>query len=168
MKFKKLQKKKREGFTLVEMVIVVTILGILSGIGFMQFGEVQERSKKNADYVAASNLATAASLYINDYPNDIQYENESNITEISIEDLQTKGYISSQPKSQSERKDFNIKLLKKIDENNISKEELYVVCNNSVFYPKDVNLPNELKEDNDIDSSLDTDNPTENNNEKDN
>ena len=34
MKFKSLQKKKRAGFTLVEMVIVVTILGILSGIGF--------------------------------------------------------------------------------------------------------------------------------------
>lgn len=32
MKIKNLQKKKRAGFTLVEMVLVVTILGTLSGI----------------------------------------------------------------------------------------------------------------------------------------
>ena len=158
MKFKRLQKKKREGFTLVEMVIVVTILGILSGVGFMQFGEVQERSKKNADYAAAANLATAASLYINDYPDNIQYENESNTTEIKMSDLQNKGYIRSIPKSQSERNDFNIKLLKKTDENNISKEELYVVCNNNVFYPKGVKLPDELKKTNDGDAPLDENN----------
>ena len=69
MKFKSLQKKKRAGFTLVEMVIVVTILGILSGIGFMKFGKVQETSRKNADYAAAANLATAANLYLLENPN---------------------------------------------------------------------------------------------------
>ena len=140
MKFKKLQKKKREGFTLVEMVIVVTILGILSGVGFMQFGEVQERSKKNADYAAAANLATAASLYINDYPECIKYENEANTTEITIEDLQTKGYIAFIPESQSEREKFNIKLVK-VEDNNTSREELYVLSNDIVFYPKDSKLP---------------------------
>ena len=76
MKFKSLQKKKRAGFTLVEMV--VTILGILSGIGFMKFGKVQETSKKNADYVAAANLATATSLYISEHPKEVEISDKDN------------------------------------------------------------------------------------------
>ena len=78
MKFKSLQKKKRAGFTLVEMVIVVTILGILSGIGFMKFGNVQETSRKNADYVAAANLATATSLYISEHPKEVEISDKDN------------------------------------------------------------------------------------------
>ena len=78
MKFKSLQKKKRAGFTLVEMVIVVTILGILSGIGFMKFGNVQETSRKNADYVTAANLATATSLYISEHPKEVEISDKDN------------------------------------------------------------------------------------------
>ena len=48
MKFNELNKKRRPGFTLVEMVVVVTILGILSGLGFMKFDEVQRKAKENA------------------------------------------------------------------------------------------------------------------------
>ena len=66
MKFNELKKKRREGFTLVEMVVVVTILGVLSGLGFTKFEGVQAKAKENADYIAASNLATAANLYLND------------------------------------------------------------------------------------------------------
>ena len=42
----KLKMKKRKGFTLVEMVLVITILGILSSIAFMKFGGVQKEQKK--------------------------------------------------------------------------------------------------------------------------
>ena len=101
MKFKSLQKKKRAGFTLVEMVIVVTILGILSGIGFMKFGKVQETSKKNADYVAAANLATATSLYISEHPKEVEISDKDNEKIIDTSTLKSKQYINYEPKPQS-------------------------------------------------------------------
>ena len=122
MKFKSLQKKKRAGFTLVEMVIVVTILGILSGIGFMKFGNVQETSRKNADYAAAANLATAANLYLLENPN-IDVNNKT----ISIDELKKEGYINSIPKSQSQNKEFVIKIVE-VEEDGKKNEELRVLC----------------------------------------
>ena len=128
MKFKSLQKKKRAGFTLVEMVIVVTILGILSGIGFMKFGNVQETSRKNADYAAAANLATAANLYLLENPN-IDVNNKT----ISIDELKKEGYINSIPKSQSQNKEFVIKIVE-VEEDGKKNEELiiYVKKNNKI------------------------------------
>ena len=125
MNLKSFCNKKREGFTLVEMVIVVTILGILSGIGFMKFGNVQEKSRENADYIAAANLATAANLYL--------LENPNNDNTISMETLKEQGYINSIPKSQSQNKEFIIKI--------VEDEGLVVLCeldngDEAVFYPK--------------------------------
>ena len=128
MKFKSLQKKKREGFTLVEMVIVVTILGTLSGIGFMKFGNVQETSRRNADYVAASNLATATNLYINEYPDEVKFDKDDTKKNIDVKTLKDKGYIIHEPKSQSEKSDFKITLSKS--------GEIEVSSNNKSFYPK--------------------------------
>ena len=128
MKFKSLQKKKRAGFTLVEMVIVVTILGILSVIVFMKFGNVQETSRKNADYVAAANLATAASLYISEYPKEVEISDEDNEKDIDVKTLKSKKYINYEPKPQSEGDKFVIKLLKD--------GEIQVLSNNKIFYPK--------------------------------
>src|SRR5699024_9712141 len=112
MKIKNVQKKKREGFTLVEMVLVVTILGTLSGIGFMKFGKVQETSRKNADYVAAANLATATNLYINEHPKAVEFNDPDEYKNISIDTLKKEGYINYEPTSQSEGEDFIIELSK--------------------------------------------------------
>lgn len=138
MKFKSLQKKKRAGFTLVEMVIVVTILGILSGIGFMKFGNVQETSRKNADYVAAANLATATSLYISEYPKEVEISDKDNEKIIDVKTLKSKKYINYEPKPQSEGDKFVIKLLKD--------GEIQVLSNNKTFYPKsEENISNNTK-----------------------
>ena len=38
----------QEGFTLVELMIVVVILGILAGVGIQQYGRVQENARISA------------------------------------------------------------------------------------------------------------------------
>ena len=135
MKFGSLKKKKRDGFTLVEMVIVVTILGILSGIGFMKFGDVQQTSRKNADYVAAANLATATSLYINEYPEDVRFSDSETEKTIEVSTLKAKKYINHEPKSQSEGGKFIIELSKD--------GEIQVSSNDKIFYPKQENPKDE-------------------------
>ena len=146
MKLKKLQNKKRSGFTLVEMVIVVTVLGILSGLGFMKFGNIQEISRKNADYIAASNLATAANLFLIENPNIFTIDDEDNSKIIDIQKLKTNGYINSIPISQTKNKQFTIKIVQITDGTEIS-EELRIICegenledgsmeNDTIFFPK--------------------------------
>lgn len=115
--------KKRKGFTLVEMVLVVTILGILSSIAFMKFGGVKEKAQINADYIAASNIATAINLGINDMV--ITKDSQKDILEV----LKSNGYISSIPKPQSTTGEFDITVSNKGD--------ITIKVGNTKFYPRE-------------------------------
>lgn len=97
MKISKIKQDKR-GFTLVEMVIVITIIGIVSSIGVTKYSKVQENAKKNADYATAANLATAAMMSLMDNNNSIQPKS-----------LEANGYIQFEPIPKSVKKaKFNI------------------------------------------------------------
>lgn len=63
---KKLRKmlKKQEGFTLVELTIVVVILGILAGIGVQQYANVQQRAKEAADKANRKVLTNATNMWL--------------------------------------------------------------------------------------------------------
>ncbi|CEI71675.1 MULTISPECIES: prepilin-type N-terminal cleavage/methylation domain-containing protein [Romboutsia] len=119
--------KKKQGFTLVEMVIVITILGILSGIGFLKFGEVQQTAKINADKVAASGLVTATNLAIQS--GEIEINKINNETDI-IQELVTKGFITVAPRPQSKDKESSFKV--EISE----KGDVSVLIDKEPFYPE--------------------------------
>ena len=69
---KKIRKmlKSQEGFTLVELMIVVVILGILAGIGIQQYSKVQQDAQNRVDEANKKMIESAVSIYqmMNDTP----------------------------------------------------------------------------------------------------
>ena len=58
-KFMKKLLKKTEGFTLVELIVVIAILGILAGVGVAGYGGYITKANKAADEAALTNVKTA-------------------------------------------------------------------------------------------------------------
>ncbi|MBI1860867.1 MAG: prepilin-type N-terminal cleavage/methylation domain-containing protein [Deltaproteobacteria bacterium] len=59
--------KNKQGFTLVELLIVVAIIGILSTVGIPTFKKMVQKSKKSEAKVALGGLYTAEAAFFSEY-----------------------------------------------------------------------------------------------------
>lgn len=63
---KKQNKKGEEGFTLIELIVVIAILGFLLAIAIPRYNTAREKAAINATKANLHNLANAIEIYITD------------------------------------------------------------------------------------------------------
>jgi len=63
-KMNELSKKKKKGFTLIELIIVIAIIAILAAIAMPKFGQIRENGNIKADIATAKNIQTAVSTAV--------------------------------------------------------------------------------------------------------
>lgn len=118
MKMKSSIKTDKRGFTLVEVIMVMAILGILSSLAIGKYSKTQENARLNADYVTASSIATAASIAISEKWSSINGD-------ITISDLVKWEYLTNEPKPQSRSGSFVLVANKDIIKVSLGETQLY-------------------------------------------
>lgn len=59
-------KKRKKGFTLVELIIVIAIIAILAAMAIPKMGAVRDSANKKADLATAKNISTMIAAAVSD------------------------------------------------------------------------------------------------------
>ena len=84
--------KNNKGFTLVELLAVVTILGILSSIAIIGVSKLIDKSKKDADEQQKQALIMAAKSYFQDNRGKLP-RGDGASSSVTANDLKTSKYL---------------------------------------------------------------------------
>lgn len=96
----KLRTKSGAGFTLIELMIVIAIIGILAAIAVPNFNRARAQAKKKSCVANMKTIEGAVELY--------QMENGTQ-SQLDIATLTGKGYLKAAPKCPSDpTKDYKI------------------------------------------------------------
>ena len=96
--------KHQEGFTLVELMIVVVILGILAGIGIQQYGRVQGEAKEKADQANVRVIKSAVQMYL------LMAEDVEDLSDVKLQQVVDAGYLDGKPDNPLGGVDYEIEL----------------------------------------------------------
>lgn len=78
---KRLENKKKKGFTLIELIIVIAIIAILAAIAVPKFGQIAKNANIKADIATAKNLHSIGTKLIAD--NDVATPASGVVTDIT-------------------------------------------------------------------------------------
>lgn len=80
--------KKRKGFTLIEIIISITLIALIASYGLFKYSEVQEQAKQKLDLAAVGTFVEAVELLRME---DKEYAKKN---EIKSSDTKIQNYVS--------------------------------------------------------------------------
>lgn len=128
-------KKKKKGFTLIELIIVIAIIAILAVIAIPKFGEVRKNANVKSDIANAKTIANATTSLIADGSLTVPTTTALTVdrTTASTDADKIEAYLQNVPTLKSETGNFKVT----IDD----KGGVTVSTDKLIYFPTDDGAP---------------------------